>query len=223
MRQCSQDSTPAGHRYLSIDSNNTSMARRASGSDAVEESKAGKTRGHASAPHMIRSYSLPVATQRDYEAQRKRALGPAILRAPFTPSGRRQGGASENSCLGGPNAMTSSVSSMGASTKHQQQEQRHIIPPKAAKAGRTSLPRSPLSIITINEATSREQGFEDTSASDVDLGSGSDETEVATPRATSPMDDYFPPSDKESHAYHLDFLDDLIHPDHLRSPPGMIR
>lgn len=217
-RQRSQD-----ENLLSV---HVSHARCSSGSN-VEGGESAKKKSFApsDAAHMIRSYSMPVATQRDYEAQREAIERRHQWRESFNASNKHWDTVASQSPLsslrmaGGNNAMTSSQSSMGsAHYKHQLQStmqdklQQPITTSRKIKTSPRLQPRSPLSIITINESLPNNEHI-----NEMDLGSGSDEADVVTPRATSPMAEYFGKLDTISP---YDNLAQFIHPGHLQPPPG---
>lgn len=200
-RRCSQDKA-----FLDVAIAKASGHVRFATSMNESETASKKTRAAAlsHAPHMIRSYSLPVATQRDYEVQRemfrkKQQRPSAINGGSLAPLPEKVANA---------NTMMTSKSTMGtAKTKHQldcDARQQHF---------KKASPRSALSTITINEVHSRYE------SSDMDMeSSGSDEAEVVTPRACSPAaTDYFA---KASSAPPFDNLSFFIHPSHLQPPVG---
>jgi len=221
-RQCSQDGgvSRVGDCLLNI-VDDTSTTRRASNSGVQDEPKAKKSRSPSNAAHMVRSYSMPVATQVDYEAHRQ-----AILqRHPFMPSFHANTSWEKGwpDCTPqikvGPNAMTSSLSSIGMTNSKENQQQQQSRRPSYQRSTKSSpkvQPRSPLSIVTINEVcTQNEQN------PDADLGSGSDEADVVTPRAISPRESYFGHSSKEPMIPMFENFEDFVHPDHLRAPPHL--
>ncbi|UZJ57029.1 hypothetical protein CBS101457_006349 [Exobasidium rhododendri] len=193
----------------------TSFIRRGPNVNLEKERSMKKSKPPVStAAHMIRCYSMPVATQADYEGQRRAKMQQRIpLQTSFAANQRCESGwptpIAQDVAAGRPNAMVSSVSSMGA--------------PKPKTYNRDSTPknsahaqlRTPLSVLTLNEEATRKDAN-----MDVEPGSGSDEAEIITPRAFSPRNDYFDlPSDKDVMASHFNDLEDFVHPDHLRPPP----
>jgi hypothetical protein len=203
-RQCSQDKA-----FLNIMTPKAASHVRFASS--LENEAAGKKTRAAilsNAPHMIRSYSMPVATQRDYEVQREILRRRQQEHTPIKSSSVALQPESNSA-----HAMATSVSSMGG--KHQLYSNDFSDHRKAAKVSNSPLSpsRSPLSIISYNEMHSRN----DSNEVDMD-SSGSDEAEVLTPRALSPATDYFT---KASSAPPFDDLSMFIHPSHLQPPPGL--
>lgn len=222
------------NRFLSVQNQASIHTRSISGSNADGDNKAPLNRGHLRpAPLMIRSYSMPVATQSDYEAQRetikRRHQFAAQNRIPSTEERPWEANWVQDSqqLKGRPlyhtttsmklkinnsneNAMTSSMSSMGSKKE----------PPRRKASNSPRLqPRSPLSVITAN--THNPASIPDNGV-DMDLGSGSDEADVITPKANSPHHDYFSKSiDMEGIETSChDAFSEFIHPDHLQPPPA---
>lgn len=185
-----------------------------------------KSLAPSDAAHMIRSYLMPVATQRDYEAQREAIERRHQWRESFNAKNDHwdsttlsQSPLSSLRIAGGNNTMMSSQSSTGGiyykhqiQTKVQDKLQEPFTTSRKTKTSPRLQPRSPLSIITINKSLTKNQHI-----TEMDLGSGSDEADVVTPRASSPMAEYFGKSDS---FFPCDNLAQFVHPGHLQPPPG---
>lgn len=209
-RRCSNE------KALFVDAKGgASHVRFASSLDNEAAGKKTRAAALSNAPHMIRSYSMPVATQRDYEVQRE------MLRKkqqwPNAINGGSLASQPQNRLLANANTMTTSKSTMGVvgKAKHQLDcDTQHPFNYRktVSKPSPRSTPRSALSTISYNEVHFRNESNE------VDMESGSDEAEVVTPRALSPATtDYF---EKASSAPPFDNLSFFIHPSHLQPPVG---
>ena len=213
-QQCLRDqsATPKAYQGQLSVKNLAAFTRRASNSAMRSETAEKKRRGPSSAAHMIRCYSMPVATQRDYEAQRNAAMQRLESQAAVRSNARWE--------KDWPAAMSASKSSMNTVGKMEKQQSQSATPRKAKCSPRPA-PRIPLHAISLNEdAVKTGHHLEEYNTHDNDQGSGSDEGELVTPRSTSPSDDYFARAIKSLQPALC--FDDLIHPDHLQPPPSYL-
>ncbi|MCO5549528.1 hypothetical protein L7F22_003000 [Adiantum nelumboides] len=210
-RQCNQDENQLseGSQIINTESEETSQwlqapemyQRRASSHDINEMPSSiiveNRKSTHNPAAFMIRSYSMPVATQRDFDAQLRAARLERKQRSnlAFTPAW-----------------------SMSRTNSIEGDVQRSPL---------RTVQASEMNVISLTRSESRqvskwESSNESSSPAESGTTSCSDETDIATPRAISPLNG----SNSFFDVKHEDTtraLGDLhIHPDHLQPPPFMV-
>lgn len=185
--------------------------RRASSHDIEEMPRSKTVENHKPmvnpAAFMIRSYSMPVATQRDFDAQQRAARHQRKQRSnlAFTPSW--------------------SMSRTNSTDSEAQRVPLRTV--QASEMNNYSLTRTE-SHSGVNAGHQRqvpkwEASNESSSPTDSGTTSCSDETDVATPRAISPFNNSTSFFDVKHDEETTQSLADLhIHPDHLQPPPFMV-
>lgn len=221
-RQCSQDSRMInqtisfGQKEAELEDESSQWLqpdiyqRRASSNDINEMPKPIDVENRKPTPNpaafMIRSYSMPVATQKDFDAQQRAA--------------RLQRKQKSNLAYTPAWSMSRTDSSNGDS------ERSPLRTVQASEMNGISLARTVSQSVNADhhrQTFKREIINESSSPTDSGITSCSDETDVATPRATSPPNGTASFFDIKQQDDTTQAMEDLhIHPDHLQPPPFML-